>query len=376
MVIFLQSISFVVRNTSPIGWVVILLLKAFEIGQKKHLIDGLGVIYTYAVGFLLVFLPVVGLSVLADSKFYGELSVVAWNFVKVNVLEGHSQSFGADPWHRYLSLELPVRFNIFFVPLVLGFGAHWHSERSKGRIPYLIIFSLSYLCFLSSITHKEPKFLLPIFPPCFLMIGQFLSSACFKNRRNLLTVFVSFGVLLELAINCYFVHVHEIGAFNAMREAQALKYRSLIINNKFEGNYLSLNHRKDEDLPNLVFVTHDPPFVKNANPDIPLIMSIEHPLVELVEFMSLIENYSDLELKPANVKSSKFFESSSKLGLPEVKEVPEVAIVEPLNQKHVEQALFGGFMNRYYEEPDRFYYGIKDLKTQKFKYRALFKAKI
>lgn len=32
MVIALQSVSFVIRNTSPIAWVVLLLLKAYEKG--------------------------------------------------------------------------------------------------------------------------------------------------------------------------------------------------------------------------------------------------------------------------------------------------------------------------------------------------------
>lgn len=69
-------------------------------------------------------------------------------------------------------------------------------------------------------------------------------------------------------------------------------YQSLITTNKFEGNYLTLNHRKaPQDQAQLMFVTHDPPFVKYVNKDIPLIHSIEHPIIEAMEFMSLIEQY-------------------------------------------------------------------------------------
>ena len=40
-------------------------------------------------------------------------------------------------------------------------------------------------------------------------------------------------------------------------------------------------------------MTHDPPFVKYADKDIPLIHSTEHPIIEAIEFMSLIERYPD-----------------------------------------------------------------------------------
>jgi hypothetical protein len=159
------------------------------------------------------------------------------------------------------------------------------------RPPYLIVFAASYLIFLSGVTHKEPKFLLPVFPVFFLFIGLSLSKL-FKSRPLLVKLLIIFGVLLECGINIYFVKFHEIGAWNALREANTLNYDSLVTNNKFEGNYWTLTHRKEKSLPTTLFVTHDPPFVKYSDPKIPLIQAIEHPLIEAVEFLSLIENYS------------------------------------------------------------------------------------
>ena len=146
------------------GWIFILLLKAYEINFWKCT-------WNYVKGFFVVFLPVFATSVALDSYFYGEFTIVPYNFIKVNVLDGLSQSFGADPLMKYFVVELPARLNIYFPCLVLGIFYHLKVCRSKNQTPYLIYFMFSYLIFLSLISHKEPKFLLPIFPVCFLVIA-------------------------------------------------------------------------------------------------------------------------------------------------------------------------------------------------------------
>ena len=44
----------------------------------------------------------------------------------------------------------------------------------------------------------------------------------------------------------------------------------------------------------LIFMTHDPAFVKQANPLVPLIHAMEHPIIEAMELMNLIETFDDL----------------------------------------------------------------------------------
>ena len=39
---------------------------------------------------------------------------------------------------------------------------------------------------------------------------------CIKKRPNFVKRYVIFGVILEMCINAYFVHYHEIGAFVPM----------------------------------------------------------------------------------------------------------------------------------------------------------------
>jgi phosphatidylinositol glycan class B len=218
MVVILQSISFVIRNTSPIGWVVILLYKACYTngGSPNVKTEFWKMIQNYILSFFVIFLPIFGLSIWLDSKFYGSFTVVPYNFINVNVFEGLSQTFGADPPDKYISLEIPARFNIFFPVLVLGLIQHYYSLTRKHLVPYLVYYCVSILVFLSFISHKEPKFLLPIFPGFFLFIGQYLGDNCIKKRPGFVKKYVIFGVILEMCINAFFVHYHEIGAFVPM----------------------------------------------------------------------------------------------------------------------------------------------------------------
>ena len=85
---------------------------------------------------------------------------------------------------------------------------------------------------------------------------------------------------------------------------------------------MSLNHRKG-DQAQLLFVTHDPPFVKYVDREIPLIHSTEHPIIEAIEFMSLIEGYPDS-------KSSGFSKSYHK-GKVTPEQVPDFAILDHID---------------------------------------------
>ena len=238
IVIALQSFSFVIRNTSPIGWVVLLTVKAVKTDFRK-------MFQNYIIGFFIIFLPIFSISIALDSWYYGKLTIVPWNFIQVNVFAGLSQNFGADPLLKYVNLEIPIRFNIYFPCIVLGIAKYARDTWSKKQTPYLVYYILSILTFLSLISHKEPKFLLPIFPPIFLMIGYYLAVNFSKTHPKQLKQYIYFGVILEIMINLYFVHLHEVGAGTSVMKwirSNYDHYDSLISLNKFEGNYYSWNH--------------------------------------------------------------------------------------------------------------------------------------
>jgi hypothetical protein len=68
---------------------------------------------------------------------------------------------------------------------------------------------MSYLLVFSSIPHKETRFLLPIFPLCFLMMGDFshkLMKKFSKNEKQIcfvLTVCVVYEAILSFAFYQY-----------------------------------------------------------------------------------------------------------------------------------------------------------------------------
>lgn len=116
---------------------------------------------------------------------------------------------------------------------------------------------------------------------------------------------------------------------------------------------MSLNHNwQGLNNSELLFVTHDPPFVKYANPDIPLIQSIEHPLIEAIEFMDIIK--SQLDQKG---------------------QVPEFAIIERIAEPYCRQALFEQFMKPYYDFQEKFYYSMERTGNFNYSYRYLFRRK-
>lgn len=167
----------------------------------------------------------------------------------------------------------------------------------------MTIYICTYLFYLSLITHKEPKFILPTFPPLYLLIAKGLVSSGDAHRpkackNTLLRLFVYLVIIVELCITIIFVTVHDIGAFEPIKYLRENYpgYNSLITAQKFEGNYFSLNHRMFPETPTtLMFVTQDPPFVQKANDDIPMILSMEHPILEAIEFMAIIEETGQMD---------------------------------------------------------------------------------
>lgn len=72
----------------------------------------------------------------------------------------------------YFTHDLPVRLNVVFPWVVIGlYNFTWHEVSLKKRTPYITMYIAVMLLYLSAITHKEPKFTLPIFPLLFLMAG-------------------------------------------------------------------------------------------------------------------------------------------------------------------------------------------------------------
>jgi len=87
----LISISFMIRNTSPVGWVPLLGYKVLFEGSLLPFIKS----------GILVALPILFFLVWVDTTHYNSDKWVftGWNFLEMNVLHGLSKYFGEEPWY-------------------------------------------------------------------------------------------------------------------------------------------------------------------------------------------------------------------------------------------------------------------------------------
>lgn len=101
---------------------------------------------------------IIGIGILIDWWFYGELVFSAWHYFYVNLMEGKTTSFGVEPWWWYFSILDFKR--LFFVNAILltstfCFGIIWYKHPiSWIFFPFLLIHIL--------ISHKELRFIFPI----------------------------------------------------------------------------------------------------------------------------------------------------------------------------------------------------------------------
>ncbi len=91
-----------------------------------------------------------------DYSLHGTFLHSPLEYFRVNILEGvASKQFGADPWHRYITLFL--RFFSLFAPVLLYF-----SFQSMRRLFIFWIPTLSFFLGHMMVSHKEDRFILPV----------------------------------------------------------------------------------------------------------------------------------------------------------------------------------------------------------------------
>jgi len=106
----LITVSFMIRNTSPVGWLPLLGYKVLFEGSLVPFIKS----------GIFVALPILFFLVWVDTEFYQSDKWVftGYNFLEMNVLLGLSKYFGEEPWYNYLFIEIPKYTTLmyFFLP--------------------------------------------------------------------------------------------------------------------------------------------------------------------------------------------------------------------------------------------------------------------
>lgn len=127
--------------------------------------------------------PMVAILCAIDSYFYGNFVFIPYNFYLINIVKKASEDFGVSPFYYYISDAMPDAFNLLYLVFWLSLFFSLLSAINKKVFPYLPILILTFIVTFSYIPHKEERFLLPIYPFCFLLMGKLINKTFKKCNK-------------------------------------------------------------------------------------------------------------------------------------------------------------------------------------------------
>lgn len=142
------SLAFINRVDSLIYWPIVLLISGFY--QRR--------LFVLLKSAILTAFPLLCFSILIDSLYYGKFVFSQLNNLLFNVIEAKSDFFGVSPWYEYVLILYQDK--IFFIFTICSFVHSLYSCIQEKKIPYLVLVILNSFVMLSSVGHKEDRFLL------------------------------------------------------------------------------------------------------------------------------------------------------------------------------------------------------------------------
>ncbi|XP_045863329.1 GPI mannosyltransferase 3 isoform X2 [Meles meles] len=200
----LVAFAFIIRPTAIIPWIPLVFRHFWQEQKKLDLI-------------LHQFLPIgfvtLSLSLIVDRIFFGQWTLVQYNFLKFNVLQNLGTFYGSHPWHWYFSQGFPAILGTH-----LPFFIHGCFLAPK-RYRILLVTVLWTLLVYSMLSHKEFRFIYPVLPFCMVFCGYSLNHLKTWKKPALSFLFLS-NMLLAL----YTGLVHQRGTLDVMTHVQELCY--------------------------------------------------------------------------------------------------------------------------------------------------------
>lgn len=196
--------------------------------RKVSLLSGLG----------LGVVAMLGVGTAADRWLYGIWTCTPLNYLHENILQGHIDSFGIDPWWYYLAY-IPLEGGILFGILLLAATLIFIWKNLKHPLTWMLI---PFLIAHQAIGHKEVRFLFPIlaFAPYILLAAsryvptRFLRS---KGARIIGWTTVSLNVLI-IVFNLT-IRNTDIAFYHQMRELCPSGKTKAILNLKKDKTFYS-----------------------------------------------------------------------------------------------------------------------------------------
>nr|XP_055135189.1 GPI mannosyltransferase 3 isoform X4 [Symphalangus syndactylus] len=202
----LVALAFTIRPTAVIPWTPLLFRHFCQEPRKLDLI----LHHFLPVGFVTL-----SLSLMIDRIFFGQWTLVQFNFLKFNVLQNLGTFYGSHPWHWYFSQGFPVILGTH-----LPFFIHGCYLAPK-RYRILLVTVLWTLLVYSMLSHKEFRFLYPVLPFCMVFCGYSLTHLKTWKKPAL-----SFLFLSNLFLALYTGLVHQRGTLDVMSHIQKVCYNN------------------------------------------------------------------------------------------------------------------------------------------------------
>lgn len=126
---------------------------------------------TLKIGFIdLGFLLGVSIGVLIDYWGYGDFTLSVWNYFKANIIESKGNQFGVEPFYYFL-IKPALKGGPIGILLTIGVLYYWF-RRPKTQLTF---WTLGYVLVHSLVSHKEIRFIAPVYffaPLMFLSLSH------------------------------------------------------------------------------------------------------------------------------------------------------------------------------------------------------------
>lgn len=243
----LVSVQFMMRNTSPIGWIPLLFLKVLKQGA----------FLPFLCCAITIALPIVVSSTYLDSVYYShrqpafEWTFTGLNFLRINVVEGLSKYFGDHPWWFYLGAFGPAMFTVIYPAVIYGTYFYTREMLSQGRSPEIMYMTFFYVFVFSVIGHKEKRFLLPVFAFCSLAVGYLLVRRA-RVWKGKVTFFLYLAVIVEVLIQVFYQVNHRLWVFTDYMLAKGEQPHSFYTQKRYDQPWYSNLHTNHGNKTNII----------------------------------------------------------------------------------------------------------------------------
>ena len=104
---------------------------------------------------------------------------------------------------------MPAIFTVVYPYALYSLINHFKTKKNKAESPYIVYYNVFYLLVFSAIPHKELRFLMPIIPFTFVMVGELMAQSLKKGgcQASLTATAINLFVVIE-SIVLYVLTAH------------------------------------------------------------------------------------------------------------------------------------------------------------------------